>query len=546
MAKKRRKLKDMQGQTTLSVSMVDETPNDNMTFPYGLFRGVKHYLDFVGVLKFFRKLKKETKNAPRLDLILVALITYTLHCDNSMDACSKWLEDPKVRNIIGFRTTDNISQKTIDRAVGRLGQCRERILEKLWKGITDRFEIDDYDVAVDGSAVVLYGPKSDMGALGHPRDGRPGDLQVEFTVAVLVQLGIPVYVRPFRGNASDEEQYREAIPEIVSLIEGKNIGALEEYKQRALELGSLVTLAKVGMTIIADNGAASKENIDRTVKLGADMITRTKLNMSDEQRIRDDILDFEYIPDTDVLCYKHVFRSSGRTNYLYYSNELYHASLNRAVNSIKRGLKEYMDLRDNGIRKSKVVKIRNIIGVDVECTIELRDIDLKEFDEEGIIRMARERIGTRAGFFKLTSTTELDPKDALLRYRRRALVEQTISSLKRISGIKPLRVWSDDSIEGSMILALLSEAVLAMMRYCIGKRYRQLDRRSGSKKESYLPSTKRMAWELGHLTLTRFRNGKGMSDANLSNWTDLTKAVFEDIHLHESPNWGSKMISATS
>ena len=61
MAKKRRKLKDMQGQTTLSVSMVDETPNDNMTFPYGLFRGVKHYLDFVGVLKFVRKLKKRPR-----------------------------------------------------------------------------------------------------------------------------------------------------------------------------------------------------------------------------------------------------------------------------------------------------------------------------------------------------------------------------------------------------------------------------------------------------------------------------------------------------
>lgn len=543
---KKRKYDNRNVQTTLSVSMVDEKPNDNKTFPYGLLRTVRHYLEFIGLLGFIRTLKRESKNAPRLDLILVALITFTLYSDNSMDACSEWLKDPTVRKIIGFRKTDNVSQKTIDRAVGRLGQCRESILEMLWKGITDRFEIDDYDVAVDGSAVVLYGPKSEMGALGHQRDGRKGDLQVEFTVAVLVQLGIPVYVRPFRGNVSDEEQFREAIPEIVSLVEGRCISALDEYKQRALELGSLVTLAKVGMTIIADNGAASKENIDRAVKTGSDLLTRTKLNKSDEATIEEDILDFEYIPGTDVLCNKHVFKSSGRTNYLFYSNDLYHATLKKAVNSLKKELKVYRDLCENGIKKSKVVTIRNIIGVDVECTIELRDIDLDEYDDEGIVRKAREKIGVRAGFFKLTSTVELDPKDALLRYRRRALVEQTISSLKRISGIKPLRVWSDDSIEGSMILALLTEAVLAMARYCVGKRYRGIDRRSGSKKESYLPSTKRMAWELAHLTLTRFRNMKGMADANLSNWTDLTKAIFEDIHMHESPEWGSRLISAAS
>jgi transposase len=407
---KKRKLNGKSIQTTLSIKMVDETPNDNRTFPYGLLRTVRHYLNFIGLLSYVRTLKRETKNAPRLDLILVALITFILYRDNSMDACAQWLEDPAVRSIIGFRKSDNVSQRTIDRALVRLGECREQILERLWKGVTDRFEIDDYDIALDGSAVVIYGPKCRMGQIGHPRDGKAGDLQVEFMVAVLVKLGIPVYVRPFNGNKSDEEQYREAIPEIVSLIEGKHITGLEEYKQRAIELGSLVMMAKVGMTIIADNGAASKENIERTVKLGCDMITRTKLNKSDEETITNDILDFDYIPDTDILCYKHVFRSSGRTNYLYYSNDLYQAASKRAESSIKKGLSEYIDLRDNGIRRSKVVKIRSIIGVDVECRIELRDIDLNEYDEDGIIRKAREKMGARAGFFKLTSTQNSIPR----------------------------------------------------------------------------------------------------------------------------------------
>ena len=533
-------------QTTLSATFVDEEPNDNRTFPYGLLRTVKHYLDFIGLTGFVRGLKRDTRTAIRLDLILVALITYTLYADNSMDACAEWLRDPTVRSIIGFKRKDVISQKTLDRGLEKLGQHREAILERLWKGVTERFEIDDYDVAVDGSAVVLYGPKSDMGALGYPRDGRGGDLQVEFTVAVLVQLGIPVYVRPFKGNTSDEEQYREAIPEILSLVRGNGITALEEYKQRALGLGSLVTLAKVGVCLIADNGAASKENIDRTVMLGAEMITRTKLNQSDDRIIVDRSEEFAYLPREEMMCYKHTFASSGRTNYLFCSAGLFMASLKRSTNAMRREVELYRDLRDNGIRRSKVVSIRRIMGVEVECTIDLKEIDLDGYDDDGITTKVVEKLGIRAGFFKLTSTVDLPMEEALLRYRRRAIVEQTISSLKRISGIKPLRVWSDDSIEGSMVLALLSEAVLAMARYCVGKRYRHVDRRSGSRRESYLPSTRMMVRELGHLTLTRFRDGKGRADANLSNWTELTEAIFSDIHLHESPEWGSNKVPAAT
>ena len=202
----------------------------------------------------------------------------------------------------------------------------------------ERFEIEDYDVAVDGSAVVLYGPKSRLGKLGHPRDGGPGDLQVEFTVAVLMQLGIPVYVRPFDGNVSDEEQYREAIPEITALIQNKGVHALDDYKARGTELAALAMLAKVGATIIADNGASSKENIDRAKRLGNEMITRVRLNKSDDRVIQEHSDLFVEIEGLGVRCYKHTFDSSGRTNYLFWSKDLYDATERRAEASICRGL----------------------------------------------------------------------------------------------------------------------------------------------------------------------------------------------------------------
>ncbi len=48
----------------------------------------------------------EIKNATRLDLIVVTLIVFTMYNTNSMDACSRWLEDPQIKRIFGFRNAD--------------------------------------------------------------------------------------------------------------------------------------------------------------------------------------------------------------------------------------------------------------------------------------------------------------------------------------------------------------------------------------------------------------------------------------------------------
>ena len=47
-----------------------------------------------------------------------------------------------------------------------------------------------------------------------------------------------------------------------------------------------------------------------------------------------------------------------------------------------------------------------------------------------------------------------------------------------------------------------------------------------------------------HLTLTRFRNGKGPLKEVLSNWDPISQAVFDDIRLHESPEWGSRKVAS--
>lgn len=188
-------------QTKIAATAVEEKPNDNLSVPYGLIRTVRHYLEFVGILRYIRGLK--TKGV-RLDLIVVALCTYTMYASNSMNACAEWLENPAVRRQLGFSAKEEVSQRTLNRALETLGQNREGIITELWNGIRSRFEIDDYDINLDGSAVVLYGPKSDYAEKGYGRDKNRGKMQVGVSIhtiqswlGVLVAGGIVRLLQPY-------------------------------------------------------------------------------------------------------------------------------------------------------------------------------------------------------------------------------------------------------------------------------------------------------------------------------------------------------------
>lgn len=132
--------------------------------------------------------------------------------------------------------------------------------------------------------------------------------------------------------------------------------------------------------------------------------------------------------------------------------------------------------------------------------------------------------------------------EALQLYRRRAGIEHVISSLKRITGIKPIRVWNEDSVNGAMVLALLSEASVAMARYCMEGRKEAIVHDGLETTRTVKPSTESIVRSLIHLTLTRFRDGRGPYRMVLSNWEPVSKEILDTIKLHEALEWGLKKV----
>ena len=46
-------------------------------------------------------------------------------------------------------------------------------------------------------------------------------------VAQLASLGLPIYIKPYKGNVSDEEQYRDYVPELASLLSEGDLHSMD-------------------------------------------------------------------------------------------------------------------------------------------------------------------------------------------------------------------------------------------------------------------------------------------------------------------------------
>lgn len=474
------------------------SPNDNISVPIGLVKTVEHYLGSTGILDFVDTFKE--KGVP-ISRIVVAMCTYVLMGNNSMKGCARWLSDPKVGKELGL--DDGLSQRTINRAVNIIGCHSDGIIVRLWNGLDSRYRFDNTDINIDGSATVVNGPKAELGAVGYPRDFRDQSRpQVEFLVAELQRSRIPFFMRAYAGNTSDPVQYRDALPDIFRMI-------------------------RQGSWIIVDNGGASGDILDSIVRSGNKYLTRVKMNLSDDIRIREHGDEWEYVEE-NVCCIRHTFDSSGRTTYLFFSVDNWRRSFHAAERSVERMISAIRSYEDGKFRKSDFVTIRRNVLADVEVKVSMQSrFDYEDKDE--IYGLINEVLGPRSGIFKLESSEQLTPSEALEKYRARATVEHLIHSLKRVTGLKPLRVWNESSIRGSMMLALLSETAVAMARYEIKPRKEPKSKDGRTIVKDVRPSTESMVWSLGHLTLTRIVSKGRRKEAYFSNWNEISREVFANI-----------------
>ncbi|AFV25204.1 transposase [Methanolobus psychrophilus R15] len=124
--------------------------------------------------------------------------------------------------------------------------------------------------------------------------------------------------------------------------------------------------------------------------------------------------------------------------------------------------KEIQESIDKNKKLPKKFRINNAL-VDVVYSLQTKLVNL---DEEEAIKLLEEHLITgREGFFCLRSSKNLTLKQALQTYRKKDSIEKIIHSLKNEIEIKPLRVWSDASVYGAIIIGFIAQLFISLLRY---------------------------------------------------------------------------------
>jgi transposase len=104
--------------------------------------------------------------------------------------------------------------------------------------------------------------------------------------------------------------------------------------------------------------------------------------------------------------------------------------------------------------------------------------------------------------------------DALSIYRKKDSIEKIFHSLKNEVDITPLRVWSDDSMNGALIIGFLAQLIISLIRY----EYEELKH----------TSSKFIRNSLSNLTVTVEKRKKAPNRLILSNFDSISQCILTE------------------
>jgi len=141
---------------------------------------------------------------------------------------------------------------------------------------------------------------------------------------------------------------------------------------------------------------------------------------------------------------------------------------------------------------------------------------LEDLDEEEALKLVENAVITgREGFFCIKSNEDLTLEQALQTYRKKDSIEKIMHSLKNEIEIKPLRVWSEHSIYGALIIGFIAQLFISLIRYEL--------------KELKHTSTKFIKKSLMNLTVTMDYMKKGVKNMIYANFDPINSLILRQI-----------------
>lgn len=413
-------------------------PNKNICLPIGATLAVKYYFKKLNLYDIFGRYKSKGRDISNL---LIGLLSYKLNENFSIKEAGKWMNQREVLNILDL---EPFNGRVLYRTLETIGKNKEEILCDILNWIFSANDFEHTDINLDWTSIVLHGKKCKLGKYGYSRDYRPDKLQITVGVSELADpINIPIGITIRKGNVLDLQHFPDT------------------YNQVKRKL-------KKGSRIVFDKGANTKENIELIEGDELKYLTAMKLNKSHDKIIetfdKNDRDNVELVdPKKDIYGIKIVKPSS--IKYFYFSELLQKRQLESKARAVVKKLQEAKEIQKAIESKKELPKrfrVNNeLIEINYSFTTKLDEMS----EEEAIEFLKGKLITGREGFFCLKSNENLTLEKALKTYRKKDSIEKIFDSLKNTIQIKPLRVWSDDSTYGALILGFIAQLFISLMRY---------------------------------------------------------------------------------
>jgi transposase len=410
-------------------------PNENICFPIGSILSVRNKyeeLDFSGV---FDKYKKKGRD---INTLIQGLISYKLTENLSISKASEWINRGEVLETFNLETFE---ERTLFRTLETIGKNKEEIISDIQDRLFQTYNFEHTDINLDWTSLVLYGDKSKLGKYGYSRDHRPDKKQITVGISELSgPINIPIGITVNKGNLNDTKHFVETYQQI----------------NDRLKPGSLINF---------DKGAHSKKNIDLILADKMKYLTSKKLNKSDDKRIKEFDKSKAELVDAEKGVYGIKFVKPSSIDYFYFSDNLQRDQLKSRARKTLQKLKEAKEIQksiDNKKQLPKKYRINNVL-IDVSYSYQTK---LEELSEDEALKLLEEVIiNGREGYFCIKSSEDLTLQQALQTYRKKDSIEKIFNSMKNEIEIKPVRVWSEDSIYGALIIGFIAQLFISLMRY---------------------------------------------------------------------------------
>ena len=407
----------------------------NISLPIGTILTVQKYSAKLNLASIFCQFKKKGRS---IDKLIEALLSYKLTQNLSISKASDWINQEEVLKEFNL---EPFEQRTLFRVLETIGENYEEIIIDLQNKLTSVYKFEHTDINMDWSSLILWGTKAPLGAYGYSRDHRPDKKQIMFGIAELANpINIPIGLTIQPGNMNDQEHFQKTFQQVQNIVK-KN---------------SLITF---------DKGGNSKTNLASVEASKMKYLTAKKLNQSTDKRIEKFNISNEdlIILENDNYGIKYEFPN--RTDYLYFSKSLYFEQIESRFRKINKQLKEAQELQNSINKNNKLPKKFQINNPLIDISYEYQT-KLEKLGEDKAKKLLGNVIfNGREGFFMLTSSENLTLEEALRIYRKKDSVEKIMHSLKNEIEIKPLRVWSDKSIYGAILIGYIAHLIISLIRY---------------------------------------------------------------------------------